>query len=445
MSAVPRPRLASRLLSHVLLPLTATWLVGTAVTVGVANHYAGQAFDRALLDDAWSVAANVRPRGSGPDPRLDLMLTPREVSAVLFDSAESIFFAVLYPDGSLVAGHPGLHAPAPPAGRENGFFDIVYQGRQLRAVRLSRPEPAPFDVVMAQTTNSRTALLKNLLLFTMLPQALLLALLAAWLQRTVRRELAPLSKLHQAVDLRDANDLAPLVVSAPTREIERLGAALNALLARVAASVRAQREFSGNVAHELRTPLAGIRAQAEYALAHDDPAVWREQLLGIAKSETRASHQIDQLLLLSIGEEARARLELVDVHLDELVRDVVLRFMPRAIGQGVDLGAEGLDDPAMVRGNAGLIEGLLANLIDNALRHGTSAEPTVTVALSAAAPGGVRLTVTDNGPGMAPQDVARMMQRGVQGGPAGQRLAGLKVGAGLGLAIALRYAELLGA
>ena len=259
--------------------------------------------------------------------------------------------------------------------------------------------------------------------------------------RVVARDLAPLAQLQQAVEQRDANELAPLTPGASTREIDRLALAINALLARIDVSVRAQREFSGNVAHELRTPLAGIRAQAGYALAHDDPSVWREQLQGIAKSEERASHQIDQLLLLSIGEEARARLELTELALDELVRDTVLRFMPRAQALRVDLGAEGLDQPVRVRGNAGLLEGLLSNLIDNALRYGASApEPIVTVALTTAASGAVQLSVTDNGPGLGEGDAARWMRRGTQGA-AGVRLA---LGAGLGLAIVGRYAELLG-
>ena len=437
-----RPRLARRVLAHVLLPLLVTWLIGTGVTVAVANHYTQQAFDRALLDDAYSVAANVRSQGEGAAERLALMLTPREVGAVLFDQAESIYFAVLGPDGALVGGHPGLRTPSLADGRTSEFFDVTYQGKTLRAVRLARSLPMPFQVVMGQTTRSRQALLQRLLLYTVMPQALLLLLLAAWLRRVVARDLAPLAQLQQAVEQRDANDLAPLTPGAATREIDRLALAINALLARIDVSVRAQREFSGNVAHELRTPLAGIRAQAGYALAHDDPAVWREQLQGIAKSEQRASHQIDQLLLLSIGEEARARLELTELALDELVRDTVLRFMPRAQALGVDFGAEGLEQPVRVLGNAGLLEGLLSNLIDNALRYGVSApEPIVTVALSTAADGAVHLSVTDNGPGLGEGDAARWMQRGAQG-TAGVRLA---LGAGLGLAIVGRYAELLGA
>ena len=437
-----RPRLARRVLAHVLVPLLLTWLIGTGVTVRVANHYAQQAFDRALLDDAYSVAANVRGNGEGDAARLELMLTPREVGAVLFDQAESIYFAVLGPDGALIGGHPGLRTPPLAAGRVSEFFDITYQGRELRAVRLARSTPMPFQIVMGQTTKSRQALLQRLLLYTVVPQALLLVLLAAWLRRVVARDLAPLAQLQQAVEQRDANDLAPLTPGAATREIDRLALAINALLARIDVSVRAQREFSGNVAHELRTPLAGIRAQAGYALAHEDPAVWREQLQGIAKSEQRASHQIDQLLLLSIGEEARARLELTELALDELVRDTVLRFMPRAQALGVDFGAEGLDQPVRVLGNAGLLEGLLSNLIDNALRYGVSApEPVVTVALTTAADGTVRMSVTDNGPGLRKGDAARWLQRGMQG-TAGVRLA---LGAGLGLAIVGRYAELLDA
>ena len=227
---------------------------------------------------------------------------------------------------------------------------------------------------------------------------------------------------------------------ASTLDVERLGTALNSMLSRLAQSIAAQREFAGNVAHELRTPLAGIRAQAGYALAQTDPRVWREQLLGIAQGEQRASHLVNQLLALARADEGTASVQLQEVQLSLLVRAVLLRFLPKADAMGVDLGGEGLELPVLVRGDAALLEGILNNLLDNALRYGTNAAPRVTVAIGREA-GDVVLSVTDNGPGLASQDVTQLGQRWAQG-PAGQRLG---EGAGRGLAIVGRYAELLGA
>ena len=435
-----RPSLESRLVRRVMLPLVLTWAIGTAVAMTVANYFAGEAFDRALLDDAYALAANVHASPQG----VALALTATEMEALMFDRSESNYFAVYTPEGRLVTGQEGLLPPSVPVGATHQFATVLLKNRELRAVGLRRTQPADFTVVMAQTTASRSQLLRRMLAYSAVPQVLLLLFLAWQLRRVIQRDLEPLAQLQQAVDQRDASDLTPVPQAvtehASTRDIESLGTALNSLLSRLGQSIAAQREFAGNVAHELRTPLAGIRAQAGYALAQGDPAIWRAQLLGISQGEQRASHLIDQLLALARAGEGSAGLRMEDVQLDELVRAVLLRFLPKADGMGVDLGGEGLDEPVRVRGDAALIEGILGNLLDNALRYGTSIAPRVTVALTRQE-GRVQLAVTDNGPGLGGQDPAALGQRWTQG-PAGQKLG---AGAGLGLAIVGRYAELLGA
>lgn len=436
------PSLRSRLLRHVLLPLGLTWLAGAVVSISVASHFTQAAYDRSLLDDAYSVANNVRANDAG----LELMLSTREVRAVLFDQVENIYFAVRRPDGSLLAGHAGLHMPdedASPDAPPFRFANISYEGKPLRAVRLQRNDPLAFEVVMAQTTQSRSALLRSLLLYSVIPEVLLLVVLAAWLSRAIRRDLQPLTRLQQAMEQRDAQDLTPLPVVANTRDVHRLAAALNGLLVRVARGVQAQREFAGNVAHELRTPLAGIRALAEYGLAQKEPEAWRAQLQRIVGSEARASHLVDQLLALALADEARTQMQAVPVALDALVRDTVLRVLPRADAAGVDLGAQGLDEPVTVLAQATLLEGILNNLMDNALRYGLppgEQARSITVELRRE-PEGVQLWVIDNGPGIAPLERERILQRWVRG----EDREWMGAGAGLGMAIVSRYAQLLGA
>ncbi len=445
------PSLRARVVSHVLLPLALTWLLGTAVTVGVAYYFAQTAFDRALLDDAYALASRVKlqPQGKEQDaaPVLTLALSNSEMSTVLFDRSESIFFAVLRPDGSVLAGHPGLRAPKPLGTVQSRFSEIAYQGKNLRSVVVVVRQPAPFEVVVAQTLGSRNELLRSVLLYSVIPQVMLLLLLAVWLRRVIGQELWPLSQLQQSINQRDALDLAPVPVSATSSDIEQLGTATNALLARVRQSMQAQREFSGNVAHELRTPLAGIRALAEYGLAQHEPHVWREQLLRITASEARASRLVEQLLALALAEEADAGVPTEAVALDVIVQETVLRYLPRADAAGVDLGVQGLEQPLnqdlKVMGNAALIEGVLGNLLDNALRHGRAPEgrvSTVTVELSQAADT-VTLSVVDNGPGLSPELSQHLMQRGARGKAAQQ----LGQGAGLGLAIVARFTQVMGA
>jgi len=432
-----RPSLRAQLVRHVLVPLGLTWLFGTAVLVSVAYHYAQKAFDRALLDDAYALATRVHSDGQV----LTFELSRGEVSAVLFDQSEQVFFAVRRPDGSVLAGHPGLRAPALDSETGSRFADIHYNGQSLRSVVLRRRDPMAFEVIVAQTEGSRTVLLRKVLWFSVLPQLLLLVGLAFWLRRVIGQELQPLSELQRSVDQRHALDLTPVSVDATTRDIAHLSAALNALLTRVSRSMEAQREFSGNVAHELRTPLAGIRALAEYGLAQAEPTVWREQLQRIVASEARASRLVEQLLALAMADETDAAVQIEPVALDAVVRETVLRYLPRADAAGVDLGVQGLEQPVWVAGSVALIEGVLGNLLDNALRYGRAPQgqtSTVTVVL-AREDGAVRLSVIDNGPGLTAAQRQEVLQRGARGLQAGR----VGEGAGLGLAIVRKFLALM--
>lgn len=434
-----RESLRTRLARHVIVPLVATWAFGTVVVLGVSGHFAAQAFDRSLLDDAYALASNVKSEQG----EIVLGLTPTELATLLFDQSESIYFAVIGPDGRLVAGQPGLRASVRLAPGVPAFADQVFEGKPLRAVTLQREKPGRFTVVMGQTTSTRTALLRNLLLYSALPQAALLLCLALWLRGRIQADVQPLADLERAIEQRGAHDLAPLPpdvrASATTRDIERIGAAVDGLLARLHDSISAQREFAGNAAHELRTPLAGIRAHAAFGLSQQDPSEWREQLLGIADAEKRASRLVDQLLALARAGEASAALLREKLDLNEVVRDIVLRFLPRADAAGVDLGAEGLDETVQVLADRALLEGIVGNLIDNAIRYGRGTPPNVTVKVFRDGAQAV-VRVVDNGPGLGDVEPGQLLQRWMQG-PAGQKLG---QGAGLGLAIARRYAELSG-
>lgn len=435
------PTLRQRLLRRLILPLALTWLLGVLIALGVAHYFTQQAFDRALLDDAYAVAAHVQ---NAEDGGLTLGLTASEMRTLLFDQNEAMYFAVYLDDGHLLAGHPGL--PLPPGGATGApfFTDLMFHQQALRAVVVTRQRPAPFRVVVGQTTRSRSSQFDRLLFLSVAPQILLLVLLALWLRRAIQHDVQPLMDLQRLVAQRDARDLTPVVISSRTRDVQQLGEAINALLARVERTVRSQKEFAGNVAHELRTPLAGIRALAEYGRSHPQPTVWREQLAGILKNEARASHLIDQLLALALVQEAREVLQPQRLRLDEVAREALLRHLPRADALGVDLGARGLDQPVWLLAQRALMEGVLDNLIDNALRYGrpTDGSPArVTVDVQAPAQGPVRLSVLDNGPGMDVAERERLLTRWSQGA-AGEALG---VGTGLGLAIVAEYARILGA
>lgn len=434
------PSLRTRVLRHVMLPLALAWLAGAVVTLVVSSHFTEQAFDRALVDDAYSIASHLRSDANG---RVGLQLSDSELRAALFDQAESVYFAVVAPDGQRLAGSD-LPDLALAADASVNFREIVYQGQLMRMVALRHTvDGAAYTVLMAHTTRVRGALGQQLLLYAALPQLLLLVLLLLWLRRGIGRDLAPLDRLQTALSRRDARDLSPVQVPPSTQEIEQLSQTVNALFARLDHSVQAQREFAGNVAHELRTPLAGIRALADYGLSHAEPAVWRQQLQQVAGSVVRASHLVDQLLALALADEGEQALRRERLSPAELLQQAVLRHLDKADRQGVDLGARGVDDDGAedlaIVADAALVNAMLDNLIDNALRYGGRM---LTLELVAGPDADeVTLAVVDDGPGIPEMARRALLQRWSQGVD-GQRLG---QGAGLGLSIVARYAQLLGA
>jgi len=439
------PSLAVRLLKSLYIPLFLTWIIGTLAVVVVSSYFTEQAYDRALLDDAYSVASHVTLNNAKGTAQLEIDLSANEMTTLLFDQSEIVYFQILNTDGSLVAGHPGFNAALPAIGSSPKFSNLEFQDKNFRTVAIYKSLPSPFFLVMAQTSGFRTALIKRAILFSIVPQLLLLGLLAFFLKGVINRELAPLLDLENAVEAKAVTDLSPVHVDTRTKDVHDLGTAINRLFFRIDDGVRLLREFSGNVAHELRTPLAGIRAQTEYGLANKDPEVWLQQLQGIAKSEARASHMVEQMLALSLTNEAKTGLINEDVNVSELVKDTVLRFLNRADSLGVDLGVRGYELNVIIKSQRSLLEGALNNLIDNALRYGVSEtqnfnQITIDIAKSNLNQTEyLEISVVDNGMGISDEYKHQVMRRRAQG-EAGLNLG---AGAGLGLAIVVEYVKLL--
>lgn len=433
-----------RLLRHVLWPLVMVWLVGTVLSAFIANYFVQQAYDRSLLDDAYMVASHVKLKSAGSSD-LEVNITAAELKSLLFDQSELVVFALFREDGSLVSGHPGLTSPsiANQAANPIEFENIVFQGNNMRAVVLRQDRPQKFSVIVAQTALSRAQLLKKLLGYSVIPEIILLVLIGTWLRWVIGQDLKPLAELMQVVQTRDGSDFSPLKVKTNTADIENLNGAVNALLRRIEAGLKAQKEFTGNVAHELRTPLAGIRALADYGLERSEPEFLKAQLLKIRESSIRASHLTDQLLALAFANEVDIEMKSEPVHLEELVTTAILQRNALARQMNIDLGAVGLENGGVILANKALVEGLLNNLLDNAMRYGKPSNPSiqeVTVSIQIQE-NGVEMVVQDNGPGIPAQDIERILKRGVQGANAD----GSNQGMGLGLSIVTRYAQLLSA
>jgi two-component system OmpR family sensor kinase len=287
-------------------------------------------------------------------------------------------------------------------------------------------------VQVGQPEATRAALARSLSLRMALPELVLIPLLVLFMGWVLRRGLSPLRTAGRRVEERDAARLDPLPVADVPAELRPLIEQINALLARLAGALAAQRRFVADAAHELRTPVAALALQVQVAERASNPDTRAAAFAELGKGIARASRVVEQLLRLAqLGPEvSREAMQRVDVA--ETVREVVGALAYRARVQGIDLGAE-LEEHAPVLGSKMELRSLITNLVDNALRYAPpGSEVTVRVAQQA---DGIRLTVVDSGPGIPPEERQAVFERFKRG--TGDDSAGT----GLGLAIAKAVVE----
>ncbi len=449
--AVPRDHsLAWQLALWVVLPQLVLWLAAGAATYRFVASHANDAIDASLLQASRALARQLKPIGSG------LFIDfPRAAQDVLeADPNDRQFYTVSSPPGQFILGNQAL--PAPPLGKGAAvppygapiFYDAEFvprpspgvagaPGETLRIrvaglyLRVGEEAGAPRDLLVqvARSSANREQLARRILTDMLLPMSSLMLLMTLVVGFGIRAGLAPLKRLRQQVEGRAPTNLAPLELSAAPRELRSLAAALNALLAAVRSSVSAQRRFIGDAAHQLRTPLAGLKGQTELALqAVPVGSELHARLERVHRSAVRSAHLVNQLLTLARAEpEATGVQDRQPLDLRALARTLTAECVPRALQAGIDLGMDEAESaPVIVDANRLLLREALFNLLDNALRYaGAGAEVTVRVAEAA---GQARLAVTDTGPGISAGDRERVFERFVRATDAGE-------GCGLGLAI----------
>ncbi len=430
--------LFGEILDWMLAPLLVLWPMSVTLTFVVAQEISNPPFDRRLAETASLLADHVEfAQGT---VRLQLGI---DVSEVLRpDSAESTYYMVLGLRGELVAGDADI--PLPPdeqagAGAPRLRFDKM-NGAEVRVAYTWAESPGrpPVLVQVAETLEARTQLANEIIRGVIVPQFIVLpvAVLLVWLALT--RGLAPLTALQARIRHRRPEDRSPIDARGAPEEIAPLVESFNDLLERLSASIQGQKRFIADAAHQMKTPLAGLRMQSELALRQTDPAELRRSLRQIAAATGRATRLINQLLALARAEHRDADAPTFGVvDLAELTRDVVRDWVPQAIERQIDLGVDLTEEAAQVIGAPLMLREMLGNLIDNALRY-TPAGGTVTARVSRAGTD-VVLEVEDTGRGIAETDRARVFDRFY-------RVLGTDVeGSGLGLAIVREIAERHGA
>jgi two-component system sensor histidine kinase TctE len=445
--------LRRHLLAWLLLPQLVLWLGAAWVAYDVAVRYAHRAIDHSLYLSSRALARQVKPVDSGL-----LIDFPRAAQDIIeADPDDRVYYTVSSPPGQFILGNHKLPLPGDAALRGTHAEQPTFYDAQVTtpdgplAVRVAAIQldygqadaPQHMLVQVAKSRVSREALASAILIDTTLPLSLLVLAMSALVWSGVRTGLAPLARLREAVSGRGPNDLAPIELESAPEEVRDLAGAVNTLLAAVQASVTAQRRFTSDAAHQLRTPLAGLKSQTELALreAADQPAL-HGRLQRVHESATRSVHLVNQLLML-----ARAEPESVEAigrsrfDLRRLVQDLTAELVPRALAGGIDLGMDGDSDddglppPALtVEGNALLIREAFVNLVDNAIRYaGRGAEITVRVRKDTDT-GQAIVEVDDTGPGIPEPLQAQVFERFFRGTTEGR-------GCGLGLAIVREIIE----
>ncbi len=438
--------LFGEILDWMLTPLLLLWPVSLALTWLVAQNIAGRPFDRGLEYSVQALAQLVK--SDAQHVSFNLPQPAREILRA--DDADLIYYQVLGAHGEFISGEHDFPKPAfdiKVVPGEVRLRDDEIRGNDVRVaytwVAVDMPGAKPVLVQVAETLEKRSVLATEIIKGVMLPQFVILplAVLLVWL--ALARGIKPLNQLEERIRQRLPDDLSPLDEHSVPLEVAPLVASINDLLTRLKESIATQKRFLADAAHQLKTPLAGLRMQADLAQRESASAAELKQSLQlIGRASMRATHSVNQLLSLARAESGSTHIARAPCDLVELASDVIQDSLHRALDKHIDLGYEGVQPGSpdvVINGNATLLKELIRNLVDNAINYTPSSEEqpgVVTVRVLADRLGRVvLLQVEDSGPGIAESERDLVFQ------PFYRALGTEADGSGLGLPIVLEIAH----
>ncbi len=438
--------LFGEILDWMLTPLLLLWPISLVLTWLVAQGIAGKPFDRTLEYNANSLAQLVAVNRQ--HVQFNLPLPARELLRA--DDTDMIYYQVLGTRGNYLSGERDF--PLPPEGEritpgEVRLRDDVFHNLDVRVAYMwvaLDPEGAQLALVqVAETLDKRSLLAAEIIKGVMLPQfvTLPLAVLLVWL--ALVQAIKPLNRLEERIRARRPDDLSPLDTLSVPLEVAPLVSSVNDLLLRLKDSIATQKRFLADAAHQLKTPLAGLRMQADLAQREGTSTEeLKQSLRQIGRASIRATHTVNQLLALARAEGGTTAMSRQPCDMARLTMEVVRDCVPRAMDKHIDLGYEGAEPgtPGVsLDGNPTLLKELVRNLLDNAINYTPSSidQPAVITARVLADPFGkiIVLQVEDSGPGIPAAERELVFQPFY-------RALGVDVdGSGLGLPIAQEIAH----
>ena len=434
-----------------LTPLLLLWPISLALTWLVAQNIAGKPFDRALEYNVQALAKLVGVKNN--QVQFNLTAPAREILRA--DDTDLVYYQVIGTQGEHLSGEYDLPAPLDDdkgAEGEVRLREDMIQGQDVRVAYTWMKVDVKGDVKgpripatagkgggdqfvlvqVAETLEKRKTLATEIVKGLMVPQfvTLPLAVLLVWL--ALVRGIKPLAQLEKRIRARKPDDMSPLDDTAVPEEVAPLVSSINDLLSRLTVSLTTQKRFLADAAHQLKTPLAGLRMQADLAQRETDAGELKKSLKHIGRASIRATHTVNQLLALARAETTGRALAKQRVDLVNIASEVMADSVPRAMEKGIDLGYDGPaagDKASQLLGNPTLLKELVRNLLDNAINY-TPEKGRVTLRiLSDQFSGVLVLLVEDSGPGIPESERELVFQ------PFYRALGTNVDGSGLGLAI----------
>ncbi len=435
-----------QLLCWLMIPITVILAVDTVIANFIAVEFANDAYDDSLIDSASAVASRVNFNSKDGRPVIDL--SKSALSFLKSNQKNTIYYQVLDSKGNYLAGEKSI---PPPTSALTPLEPDIHSGKvanqKVRIASIITTDPdhnEHYVVQLAETTQSRNELIRQIILMILLPQLAIIAFTAGVIWFGVRRGLMPLRALESSVSRRSPTDLKPLSEAGSPKEVKPLVASINHLLERVRDDREAQKRFIANAAHQLRTPLAGLKTQSQLALRLSDPSDLHHAVKLMGASAERANRLVNQLLTLARVEPTRYNRQ-APICLEEVARHATSEVVPQALAKNIDLGFECALSSTVIEGDSENLHEMMVNLIENAVIY-TPNGGKVTVSLIGtysstenAGQSGLVFFVEDNGPGIAPEERERVFERFYR------VLGNGAAGSGLGLAIVREIATKHGA
>jgi len=426
--------LKAEMLFRLIIPLILFVILDGILSYFVTLHYVDEAYDRWLLDSAESLIQEIKVR----EGKVSIDLPDVALEIFKWDEGDKTYFKITSSTNEVLAGDQSV--PEPKKLKTDWskpiFFNDKMYGESVRIVSMLITIDASSTkayIHVAETLNKRRAMMIDTLLADVIPQIILILLTSIYLLTGLTKGLKPLHLLANKIAQRSSRDLSPIPEQLVFLEVRTLTNTINELLEAHTQAIANQQRFIANAAHQLRTPLAGLKLQAERALREKDIAAMKPALQQIQNSADRMSHLTTQLLVLAKSELINGTYELVPVNLHQLAKHVCMEWVPKALNKGMKLAFESLDDELYVQGDEVLLRELLINLIDNAINYSGINGNIIVKLNSNPRP---CLTVEDDGVGIPESETNKIFERFYR------IPSSTGNGCGLGLAIVKEIADL---